>query len=134
MTIAAAKPCAALRMYSYGLRVDAKRLDESRKGGGLVLPTRVVQEETGERWAPIFQNADQRSARKIFKHALFCHPRNARAVECALDHKVQLIENQRAIDRNRDRFIALVELPFVHALAAVPEPDAPVMQQISWRC
>jgi hypothetical protein len=45
-----------------------------RESGGLLLASRVVQEESGERWTPILEDADQRSTLEVFGDALLRDP------------------------------------------------------------
>src|SRR5687767_11204554 len=107
--------------------------DEGRESGGLLLASRVVQEEAGERWTPILEHADQRSTLEVFGDAIFRDPRETRSVKRSLNHEINIIEQERAIDGDRERLVALVELPFVDTFAAVPEADAPMVQHVSRR-
>jgi hypothetical protein len=66
-------------------RFHPERIDESRKRGGLLLPSRIVEKEAGERRTPILQDANQRSAREVVRHTVFCQPGQARPVESGLD-------------------------------------------------
>ena len=93
--------------------------DDSRQGGGLLFPSRVVQEEAGERWTPIFEHADQCSTLEVFGDAILRDPREARSLKRSLNHEINIIEEERAMDGDRERLVALVELPFVDTLAAV---------------
>jgi hypothetical protein len=111
-----------------------ERFDESRKRGGLLLLTRIVEEEARERRAPIFQHADQRSAREVFRHAVFREPCKASPIESGPNHQVEVIEDQRPVDSDRERLVALIEFPLLDALAPMPEADASMSQQVSWRC
>ena len=99
-----------------------------------MLPSRVVQEEAGERWTPILEHADQRSTLEVFGDAILRDPREARSVERSLNHEIDIVEQKRASDGDRERLVALVELPFVDTFAAVPEADALVVQDVSRSC
>jgi hypothetical protein len=92
-----------------------------------------VQEEARERWAPILQHAHQHSTREVRRDTIFRDPRQAGPVEGSSDHEFQFIDDQRPIHRNCERLIALVELPPVHALAAVPEAYTSMVQQVARR-
>ena len=61
-----------LRPATPGSRTQG--LDESRKRGWLLLPTRIVKEEAGERRTPILEDAHQISAREVIGNAVFRHP------------------------------------------------------------
>jgi len=66
-------------MRSVGIdeQLEAKRLDESRHCGRLLTPTRVVEEEAGERRAPIFQHPHKCSTREVRRRYRTMHERRA---------------------------------------------------------
>src|SRR5687767_2985544 len=68
--------------------------DEGRESGGLLLASRVVQEEAGERWTPILEHADQRSTLEVFGDAILRDPGKSRPVESRLNYQVEFIEEQ----------------------------------------
>src|SRR5438093_9229712 len=113
---------------------EAKRVDDSRKRGWLLLPTGIVEEEAGEGRTPIFEHAHQRATGEVWRYTVFRHPGQAGPVDSSLDHKFQVVEEQRAADRDRHRLIALIEFPPVLALTSVTEADASMLQHVSWRC
>ena len=63
--------------------------DEGRESGGLLLASRVGQEEAGERWTPILEHADQRSTLEVFGDAILRDPREARSVKRSLNHETR---------------------------------------------
>lgn len=90
-----------------------EHFDESRKRGGLLLLTRIVEERARERRTPIFQHADQCPAREVVRHAVFCEPSKASPVESGLNHQVEVVEDQRTVDSDRERPAALIEFPLI---------------------
>jgi hypothetical protein len=70
---------------------------------------------------------------EVFGDAILRDPREARPVKRSLNHEINIIEQERAIDGDRERLGALVELPFVDTFATVPEADAPMVQHVSRR-
>ena len=58
----------------------------------MLATTRVVQKEPRERRTPILEHADQRSARKVLRDAVFRNPGESSPVESGLDHQVEFIE------------------------------------------
>src|ERR671912_2321758 len=114
--------------------LQAKCTDDRRKRCGLLLPTRVVKKEAGERRTPIFQHAYQRSTRELRCDTVFRHPGQTGPVDSGLNDEIQVIDEERAAHRNRHRLIAFIEFPPILALTSVTEADALMLQHISRRC
>ena len=79
---------AAVAAVTTASRSGAGGCDERRECRGLLLPARVVEEEAGKRRTPVFEHANERSARDMFRNAVFRRPREARSVERRLDDEV----------------------------------------------
>ena len=112
---------------------QAHRFDECRKRSGLLPSTRVVEEEAGERWAPIVEHAHECTAREVRRHAFLVRKGETHAIDPRADHYLHVIDDQRSVHCDGEGLIALVELPPVYAGRAVSKVDAAVAQQIAGR-
>jgi hypothetical protein len=70
----------------------------------------------------------------VVRHTVFREPGKTSPVESGLNHKVEVVEDQRTVDSDRERPVALIEFPLVDALPSMPEADASMSQQVSGRC
>ena len=77
-----------------------KSVNQSRQGGGLLSPARVIKEESGERLAPIVQHADERATREMLTDLVLSHESEANAVKGGTDHNLHVIHDERTVDRN----------------------------------
>ena len=68
------------RIFARGF-LQAKRIDDSRKRRWLLLPTRIVEEESREGRTPMLEHAHQCSAREVLLDAILRNPGQAGTVE-----------------------------------------------------
>jgi len=61
--------------------LQPKRTDQGRKRGRLLPTARVIKEESGERLAPILQDADEVTAFELRLYALIRHEGQANTIE-----------------------------------------------------
>src|SRR5215467_8639290 len=112
--------------------LQPQRIDQRRQRGRLLLPARVIEEVPGERLAPIFQHADERTARQIIRNPVLTHESDADAVKGCADDEFDIVEDQRSVDGNGQGFPALFELPAIDVAAmSMPEIDASMCEQVA---
>ena len=71
----------ALKPLSVGSPDEPECGDERRESGGLLLPSRVVQDEARKCGTPILEHADQRSTLEVFGDPILRNPREARTLK-----------------------------------------------------
>src|SRR5205823_9753769 len=102
-----------------GGRLQAKCVDKSRKRGGLLPPTRVVEKEAGERRAPIFEDPDKCSTRDVRRGAIVRHERQSNAIDRRTYHELDIVDDERSVHRDCQRLLTFVELPPVDTLRSM---------------
>src|SRR5271165_6916761 len=113
------------------MRLQPKRIDQSRQRGWLLPAARVIKEESGEGLAPVLQHANERPTREMRRHVIICYEGQADAIERSPDHEVHVIEDQRPAHCYGKGFPALFELPAVNAAArSVPKIDTLMIDEI----
>ena len=99
-----------------------------------MTPARVVEEESGERLAPILQHAQKLAARELRRHVIFRQKGQTYPVYYGPRQNLHVIDDQRTIDRDGQRLLALVEFPTVHVTArSVSKVDAAMTEKIARR-
>src|SRR5438876_4178418 len=101
--------------------------------GSAPPPARIVQEEARERLTPLLKDANERAGIEMRRGAILSEVRQADAIERRPNYQFQIVHDQWPIDRDRQRALALVELPAIDLVTVVSEVDAAVLQQIARR-
>ena len=73
------------------LLLEPQSVDQRRESGGLLPPARVVQKESRERWAPVFEHAHEGSARKVWPSLFLRHEREADAIDRRAREKAAVV-------------------------------------------
>src|SRR5438093_1265950 len=113
--------------------LESKRVDECGPRSRLLSSTRVVQEEPWERLTPLLEDANERTGIKMRRGAILSEVRQANPIESSANDQVHVVHDERTVDRDRQRLLALVELPAIDLVTAVAKVDAAVLQQIARR-
>jgi len=113
--------------------LESKRVDQCGQRSGLLSSARVVQEEARERLTPLLKNANERAGIEMRRGAILSEVRQADAIERRPNDQFHIVHDQWPIDRDRQRALALVELPAIDLVTVVSEVDAAVLQQIARR-
>lgn len=82
-------------------RSTAEACRERRQCRQLLPPTRVVEEEAGERGAPVFQHTHERSTRQVRRRAIVRHKRQADAIERCTNQKFHIVDHKRSLHSDR---------------------------------
>src|SRR5207302_9465766 len=85
----------------------------------------------GERRAPILEHAHELPLCEMRRRALLRHERQSYAIERRANHELHVIDDQRAVHRDGEGLLALIELPAVHAGGSVPKVDAAVACEVT---
>ena len=88
-------PCSSRSQHS-----QPQRMDQRRKRRRLLPSARVVEEESGERLAPVLQHADERAAREMLSNLILPHESEADAIKRGADHDLHVVNDQRPVNRN----------------------------------
>jgi len=71
----------------------------------------IVQKEPRERLAPSFEHADERTRGQMRRGAILSEVGQPDTVDCGANHECHVVDDERAVDRDRQRSFALVEFP-----------------------
>ena len=81
--------------------------------------------------APILEHAHESAFLKIWSDLVLRHEREANPLKCSLKHEFRVIDNHRPVHRDRQFFLALLELPSIQLRRPMAEVDAPMVQQVT---
>ena len=100
-------------------KLQPECVNQSRKRRRLLSPARVVKKEPRKRLAPILQHANELAVREMLCNLILPHESESDAVNGSSNNDLHVVDDQRPIDRNGQRFSPLLELPAIN-LAAMP--------------
>ena len=100
-------------MGVYRGALDAKRFNQRGESRRLLPSAWIVEKEAWKGLTPAFEHADQRAAFEMRRYPLIRYEGEADAVKRCLRDQVFIVDNQRAVYRNREAFSALLEFPSV---------------------
>lgn len=115
---------------SSAIAATTRECYQSRRCGRLLPAAGVIEEESGERLAPILQHADEFPGFELRFYSLIRHEGQADAVKRSANQGLHVVNNERSVHRHGQGLPALVELPAVQAGRPMPEVDAPMLEQV----
>src|SRR5689334_15483629 len=96
-----------------------------------MLTTGIIHVEAGDWRRPILQHPDQAALRNISGDLLFVGQSDTNSGERRLNHQVRIVNDERAVHVDRDRFSSLLELPPIWT-ARKTQGDAPMVAELLW--
>jgi hypothetical protein len=103
--------------------LEPKSSDQSSKA----QQAPVVEKESGERLAPIVQYATS-SRFRVAVSPVHLTQRKSDAINGSANQSLHIINDQRSVHRNRQGFLALVELPAAQARGSMPGVDVAMLE------